>query len=128
MDDAVARGNLLIPALGTAIAVPLSAVAIAAGTAAHFFVAVFPAEIGLFLLSGPINVALLGASPPRLRARAMALSIFAIHALGDLWSPPLIGLAADHASMQVAMFAGPVFFAVAAYVWFWTARASARLT
>jgi MFS family permease len=128
MDDAVARGNLLIPALGTAIAVPLSAAAIAAGTASHFFVAVFPAEIGLFLLSGPINVALLGASPPRLRARAMALSIFAIHALGDLWSPPLIGLAADHAPMQVAMFAGPVFFAVAAYVWFWTARASARLT
>ena len=58
----------------------------------------------------------------------MALSIFAIHALGDLWSPPLIGLVADHAPMQVAMFAGPAFFGLAAYVWFWTARASARLT
>jgi MFS family permease len=128
MDDAVARGNLMVPALGTAIGVPLSAMAIAAGTAPHFFLAVFPAEIALFLLSGPINVALLGASPPELRARAMALSIFAIHALGDLWSPPLIGLVADHAPMQVAMFAGPAFFGLAAYVWFWTARASARLT
>jgi MFS transporter, Spinster family, sphingosine-1-phosphate transporter len=128
MDDAVARGNVNIVALGTAIAVPLSAFAIAAGTAPHFFTAVFPAEIGLFLLSGPINVALLRSSPPELRARAMALSIFAIHALGDLWSPPLIGLAADHAPMQVAMFTGPAIFALAAYLWFWTARASARLT
>jgi len=128
MDDAVARGNVNIVALGTAIAVPLSAFAIAAGTAPHFFMAVFPAEIGLFLLSGPINVALLRSSPPELRARAMALSIFAIHALGDLWSPPLIGLAADHAPMQVAMFTGPAIFALAAYLWFWTARASARLT
>jgi MFS family permease len=128
MDDAVARGNVFIPALGTAIAVPLSAIAIASPTAARFFIAVLPAEIALFLLSGPINVALLRASPPELRARAMALSIFAIHALGDLWSPLLIGLAADHVPMQMAMYTGPAFFALAAYLWFWTARASARLT
>ena len=44
----------------------------------------------------------------------MALSIFAIHALGDLWSPPLIGLVADHAPMQVAMLAAPAVFALAA--------------
>ncbi len=65
MDDAVARGNVFIPALGAAIGAPLSAIAIAAGTAAHFFVGVFPAEIALFLLSGPINVALLRSAPPR---------------------------------------------------------------
>jgi MFS transporter, Spinster family, sphingosine-1-phosphate transporter len=128
MDDAVARGNVFIPALGTAMAVPLSALAIASATAARFFIAVLPAEIALFLLSGPINVALLRASPPELRARGMALSIFAIHALGDLWSPLLIGVAADHVPMQLAMFTGPAFFALAAYLWFWTARASARLT
>jgi MFS family permease len=128
MDDAVARGNVFIPALGTAIAAPLSALAIAAGTAPRFFATVFPAEVGLFLLSGPINVALLRASPPELRARAMALSIFAIHAMGDLWSPLLIGVAADHVPMQMAMYIGPAIFALAAHLWFRTARASARLT
>ncbi len=58
----------------------------------------------------------------------MALCIFAIHALGDLWSPPIIGLVADYAPMRVAMFAGPVLFALAAAVWYRAARASARLT
>jgi len=58
----------------------------------------------------------------------MALSIFAIHALGDLWSPPIIGLASDYAPMQVAMFAGPAIFALAAFLWFRTSRTSARLT
>jgi len=128
MDDAVARGNVFIPALGAAIGAPLSAIAIAAGSAAHFFVGVFPAEIALFLLSGPINVALLRSAPPALRASAMALSIFAIHALGDLWSPPIIGLVSDYAPMQLAMFAGPAIFALAAFLWFRTARTSARLT
>jgi MFS family permease len=127
-DDAVARGNVWLPALGAAIGAPLSAIAVGAATASHFFVAVFPAEVALFLLSGPINVALLRSAPPALRASAMALSIFAIHALGDLWSPPLIGLVADHAPMQVAMFAAPVVFALAAFLWFRTARTSARLT
>jgi hypothetical protein len=33
----------------------------------------------------------------------MALCIFAIHLFGDLWSPPLVGLVADHAPLPVAM-------------------------
>jgi MFS family permease len=140
IDDATARGNLTIPALGAALGAPLAAVAIASTTASRFFVAVFPAEIALFLMSGPINVAILRSSPPALRASAMALSIFAIHALGDLWSPPLIGLVADAlpgyrpnggssaGGMTLAMFACPLVFALAALVWWKAGRTSARLT
>lgn len=128
LDDAIARGNLEIPALGTAVGAPLAGIALAAGTVSVFFKALFPAEIALFMLSGPINVAILRSSPPALRASAMALSIFSIHALGDLWSPPLIGLVADHAPMRVAMLAGPLVFALAAFVWFRASRTSARLT
>jgi MFS family permease len=139
-DDATARGNLTIPALGAALGAPLAAVAIVSATASSFFVALFPAEMALFLMSGPINVAILRSSPPALRASAMALSIFAIHALGDLWSPPLIGLVAEYggkygptggsnsAGMQLALFGCPVVFAIAALVWWKTGRASARLT
>jgi hypothetical protein len=127
-DAAVARGNLLACTIGAAVGAPLAGIAIAATTSTGFFVALLPCEIALFLLSGPINVALLRSAPPALRASAMALSIFAIHALGDLWSPPLIGLVADHAPMQLAMAACPFVFAVAAVVWYRAARTSDGLT
>jgi hypothetical protein len=58
----------------------------------------------------------------------MALAIFAIHALGDLWSPPLMGLVADHASMPVAMAGVPIGLVVAAFVWWRGAVASGWLT
>ncbi len=47
----------------------------------------------------------------------MAVSIFAIHLLGDLWSPPLIGWVADNASMVVGMLIIPVAFFVGSLIW-----------
>ena len=81
----------------------------------------------LFLSSGPVNAAILRSVPPGLRASSMALAIFAIHAMGDLWSPPLIGLVADHAPMMLAMLGVPAVFALSAVVW-WRGVAHLRLT
>jgi MFS family permease len=127
-EAATAGGNVWLCALSAGLAAPLAAAAILAPTASLFFVLVLPCEIAVFLLGGPINVALLRSVPPELRASAMALCIFAIHALGDLWSPPIMGKVADLQSMQVAMSVVPLFWAAAAIVWWRTARASARLT
>jgi MFS family permease len=127
-DDAVARSGVAVTALSCAIAAPLAAAAIGAPSARLFFALVLPCEIALFFSSGPINVAILRSSPPALRASAMALSIFAIHALGDLWSPWIIGLVADHSSYRLAICICPLVFAVAAAVWWHGARTSARLT
>lgn len=55
----------------------------------------FLACLGLFLNTGPANAILMNVAPPHLRAPAMALCIFVIHALGDVISPTLIGLAGD---------------------------------
>jgi MFS family permease len=116
--DATATGaNLAVCALGVGLAAPLVAAAIAADSARTFFVLLIPCEIGLFLSNGPVNVAILRSVPPEMRATAMALAIFAIHLFGDLWSPPLIGLAADHAPMAWAMMAAPLLFAVAGFIW-----------
>jgi hypothetical protein len=41
--------------------------------------------------TGPINVVIVSAVPAGVRAMAMAVSIFVIHALGDAISPPMIG-------------------------------------
>jgi hypothetical protein len=51
----------------------------------------------------------------------MAISIFASHLFGDLWSPPLIGLVADRASMAWGMLLCPAAFALAALIW-WRGR------
>ena len=128
VDLAAARGCVDICALAAALGAPLAAAAILATTATGFLRGVFPCEIGLFLLSGPVNVALLRSVPTALRASAMALSIFAIHLLGDLWSPPLIGLAADHSSWQNAMLGIPLVFAIAAIVWWGGRTHRVRLT
>jgi MFS family permease len=116
-DTAIARGNLSVCAVATALGVPLAAAAIAASTSRAFFAVVLPCEIALFIQGGPFNVAVLRSVPAHLRASAMALSIFASHLLGDLWSPPLVGLVADHAPMALAMLICPLGFAVAAYFW-----------
>jgi hypothetical protein len=116
-DLAVARGNVDVCALSSGLGAPLAAVAILAVTATGFFAGAFPCEVALFLSTGPVNVAILRSVPDELRASAMALSIFAIHLLGDLWSPPLIGLAADHAPIEWAMLGAPVAFGMAAIVW-----------
>lgn len=113
----IARANLSVCALSAGLGAPLAAAAIAAPTALGFFACVAACEVALFLSSGPMNVAMLRSVPAGLRASAMALGIFAIHLLGDLWSPPLIGLVADHAPMIWAMMAVPLVFALAAFVW-----------
>ena len=129
-DDITARANLLVCALSAGLGAPLAALAITAPSARGFFVFAFPCEVALFLSNGPVNVALLRSVPAGLRASAMALAVFAIHLLGDLWSPPLIGLTADFAPaaygltpMAWAMMLVPVFFGIGALVW---RRASRR--
>jgi MFS family permease len=126
-DPSVVRASLRVCAWSAGLGAPLALAAILAPTGTTFFVMLLPAEIALFLSSGPVNAAVLRSVPVGLRASAMALSIFAIHALGDLWSPPLIGLVADHAPMAWAMLAGPAVFALGALFW-WRGVASVRLT
>lgn len=122
-DDAIARGNLSVCAIATGLGAPLAAAAIGATTGNMFFAIVLPCEIALFVPGGPFNVAILRSVPLELRASAMALSIFGSHLLGDLWSPPLIGLVADHAPMAWAMLLCPVAYGLAALVW-WRGRTS----
>ena len=47
----------------------------------------------------------------------MAVSIFAIHLLGDLWSKPFVGELIDHFPVEVAMMTLPVAIVVSAVIW-----------
>jgi MFS family permease len=121
-DTSATSAALRVCALSAGLGAPLALFAILAPSATAFFALVFPCQVALFLSSGPVNVATLRSVPAGLRASAMALSIFAIHAFGDLWSPMLIGLAGDHMPMAWAMLAGPLVFAIAAFIWWRGAR------
>ncbi len=116
------RQLLRICAIGSAFGGPLAAAAFLAPNPAAFFGFVFLAIIFLFLVTSPINAVALQAVPTELRASAMALQIFAIHVLGDLWSPPLVGLLADRLPIQIAMMTLPLAIAVSAFTW-WPRKA-----
>lgn len=114
---AQANAQLRVCAIGVGIAFPLTAVAFFVPSAWMFFAIAGCAEIGLFLSTAPINAIMLRTAPVFLRASAMAAAIFAIHLLGDLWSPSLVGLFLDHLPITLAMMALPVGFAIATLVW-----------
>ena len=122
VDRDTVRGLLRICAIGSAIGAPLALACFLSPTAGVFFVLVFFCILALFLSTSPINAVVLRAVPTELRASAMALSIFAIHVLGDLWSPPLVGFLADHLAIELAMMTLPIAVAVSALLW-WPRKA-----
>jgi MFS family permease len=112
-----ANAQLRVCAIGVAIAAPMAALAFVMPDATPFFACVMLCEIGLFMSASPINAIMLRTTPVHMRASAMAIGIFAIHLLGDLWSPPLVGLALDTLPIVPAMMALPIAFALGAFTW-----------
>jgi hypothetical protein len=88
----------------------------------EFVLALFLVQTAIFAALAPANTAILQAVPSRMAATAFAVSIFAIHAFGDVISPPLTGLLADQMPMPDAMLLLVAAVAVSAVVWFWAGR------
>ena len=70
--------------------------------------ALVAAELLLFASTGPVNSAIVNAVAPTERATAVALSILAIHLLGDVPSPALIGALSDATSLGRAVLIVPL--------------------
>ena len=116
-----ARIELRVCALGSLIAAPLAVGCFLAPSPTVFFILGFFCEVFLFLSTAPVNTVALRTVPTELRASSMALAIFAIHFLGDLWSPPLLGLLQDLFPIAPAMMLIPAAVAVSAALWWpWT--------
>jgi sugar phosphate permease len=81
----------------------------------------FLAEFLLFLSTGPVNVVTVNVVPVGIRAMAMAISIFAIHLLGDAISPPIIGWLADRHGLANAVLIVPLAVAISGVLWTLTA-------
>ena len=69
------------------------------------FAAILLAETLMFVNTGPCNAIIANVVQPNLRAAAYSIAIFAVHFLGDIWSPSLIGKVSDSFG-EPAMMAG----------------------
>lgn len=82
----------------------------------------------LFFNTGPTNTILANVTHPSLRSPAFALNILVIHALGDVISPTLIGLASDRYGLRNAFIGVAFVFLLAGLCWFLGAKHLARDT
>jgi MFS transporter, Spinster family, sphingosine-1-phosphate transporter len=120
------RRYLRFCAVTSAIALPAAFALLFAPTPKTFFLAIFVCETALFASTSPFNVVVLGSVPAGLRTTAMAVSIFAMHALGDFLSPPMVGQLADMTSLRNALTILPIAIALSAVIWWLGAGARMR--
>jgi predicted MFS family arabinose efflux permease len=88
------RALYLISAWTMLLAVPVCA-ATFFGPRSMLVPGAFAAELLLFLNNGPLNAAIVNSVAASIRASAIAINLFMIHALGDAFSPRLIGRISD---------------------------------
>ncbi|HEY0511707.1 MAG TPA: MFS transporter [Thermoanaerobaculia bacterium] len=112
---------LWVSGVSTLAAVPFAWVAFTARDRGVYTAAIVVAEMLVFMSTGPINSAIINVVAPDRRATAVALSILAIHLLGDVPSPPLVGYVSDISSLGKAMLILPVAFAVSGLIWIFAA-------
>src|SRR4029077_14654021 len=75
--------------------IPFVIIALVFHAAPAIFTAIFFAEALMFVNTGPCNAIIANVVQPNLRAAAYSIAIFAVHFLGDIWSPSLIGKVSD---------------------------------
>jgi len=75
----------------------------------------------LFLSTGPVNTLILETVPVAMRASAVAMSIFAIHMFGDLWSPKVVGYLSDKWGdlQRAVLWVLPGALVISAAFWIW---------
>ena len=118
---------LWVSGWSTLAAVPFAWMAFTAQGRGAYTAAIVVAEVLVFMSTGPVNSAIINVVEPGRRATAVALSILAIHLLGDVPSPPLIGYVSDASSLGRAMLILPVAFGVAGLIWILAAWRGERI-
>jgi MFS family permease len=119
---------LWVSGIATLIAAPFAWVALTTASSGWYLSSMVVAQLCLFVSTGPVNAAIINLTAPIERATAIALSIFTIHALGDVISPPLIGALSDATSLTQAVRIVPLAVLAAGALWCWAAHAARGLT
>jgi MFS transporter, Spinster family, sphingosine-1-phosphate transporter len=80
------------------------------------------AEFFLFLNTGPLNAAIINSVSAPVRATAVSLNLFIIHAFGDTFSPQIIGAISDRTNLRLGLGATLIFLVISCTI----LRAGAR--
>jgi MFS family permease len=121
------QAYLWLSAIATCIAAPCVWMALTTASHTLYLTWMVAAQLLLFLSTGPINAAIVNLVAATERASALALGVFAIHLLGDVPSPFIIGALSDGWSLQQAVKIVPVAVLIGGCVWIAAARAQARM-
>jgi MFS family permease len=89
------RWLFLVPGIAMLGSVPFVLVGLFSKSEPMIFAGIFLAEMLMFVNTGPCNAIISNVVMPNMRAAAYSVSITAVHFLGDIWSPWLIGYFAD---------------------------------
>jgi MFS transporter, Spinster family, sphingosine-1-phosphate transporter len=119
------QAYLWLSAIATLIAAPFVWLALTTNSHPLYVTYMVTAQLCLFLSTGPINAAIINLVIASERATAIALSVFAIHLLGDAVSPLIVGALSDAFSLQQAITILPVAALIGGFIWIWAARAQA---
>ncbi|HJT15801.1 MAG TPA: MFS transporter [Thermoanaerobaculia bacterium] len=111
------QSYLWVSGIVTLIAAPATYVALTDHRRAVFLTAIVIAELMIFASTGPVNSAIVNAVAPAERATAVGLSVFVMHLIGDIPSPPLIGKISDATSLEQAFLIVPVAVLIGGAIW-----------
>lgn len=121
-------GYAWVLALSAIAAVPSAFAAFALSDLALAKAALAASMFFLFICTGPLNTLILETVPVRMRATAVAASIFSIHMFGDVWSGMLVGWLSDRwGDLRLAtLWVLPGALIVSAFFWCWLVVATKR--
>ena len=119
------RALYLVSAWSTLLTVPFGVLCFF-GPRATMLPALGVAMFCIFLGTGPLNAAIVNSVPATIRATAIAVELFLIHALGDTPSPWLIGIVSDRSTLATGLGLTLLTMLVAAALLFAGARTVPR--
>jgi MFS family permease len=123
------QSYLWVSGIATLLAAPMTLLGLMHPNKTVYLTALTIAEVLIFVSTGPVNSAIVNAVPPFERATAVGLSVFMMHVLGDIPSPPLIGALSDASSLERGILIVPLAIVAAGAIWTfaaWLAERSAR--
>lgn len=115
------QSYLWVSGIATLIAAPATYIAVSNPHRSVYLPAIAIAEVFIFMCTGPINSAIINVVKPAERATAVGLSVLVMHLVGDIPSPPLIGLVSDHTSLERAFMLVPLSIVIAGCIWMYAA-------
>ncbi len=80
------------------------------------------AEFCIFLNTGPLNAAIVNSVSGAVRATAISINLFCIHAFGDTFSPQIIGAISDRSNLSIGLGATLLSLVAAGWILWYGAR------